>query len=252
MSTSGINPVTLPLGLRSSVIKAIKTEKTEQCLWRTLAGDEEHAEKSIIKKEDDLAATDPFNVGMMKVLDGYNLDIDAVDVDKILLSTLEEIENKQQSRNSDKSDIDINEKIEFNKVDGEMTVAEGEGSLNVLKEPIMRLTEEETNRLQLLINDTQFTLRKCCPVFLFQADMAAMIDVFILRKTLVQLSMTINLKILTLFSANRQTFPSCLTAGQGGTVHGDTVSAGDDEGVHTVPPGAELLPLQNYVRHALL
>ena len=175
---SGINPVTLPLGLRSSVIKDVKTEQTEQCLWRTLAGNEEHAEKSIIQKEDDLAATDPFNVGMMKVLDGYNLDMDTVDVDKMLLSTLEEIENKQQSSHCDKSAIEINKKIEVNKVDGEMTVVGCEGSLNVLKEPIMRLTEEETNRLQLLINDTQFTLRQCCPVFLFQADMGEMIDVF--------------------------------------------------------------------------
>ena len=187
---SGINPVSPPLGPRSCEIKDVKSEQTEKYFWRTLAGNEEHAEKSIIKKEDDLAATDPFNVGMMKVLDGYNLDMDTVDVDKILLSTLEEIENKQLSSHNNKSHININEKIEFNKVDGEMTVAEGEGSLNVLKEPIMRLTEEETNRLQLLINDTQFTLRKCCPVFLFQADMAAMIDVFILRKTLVQLSLT--------------------------------------------------------------
>ena len=144
-----------------------------------MAGNEEHAEKSIIQKEDDLAATDPFNVGMMKVLDGYNLDMDTVDVDKMLLSTLEEIENKQQSSHCDKSAIEINKKIEVNKVDGEMTVVGCEGSLNVLKEPIMRLTEEETNRLQLLINDTQFTLRQCCPVFLFQADMGEMIDVLL-------------------------------------------------------------------------
>merc|ERR1719418_189667 len=56
----------------------------------------------------------------------------------MLLSTLEEIENKQQSSHCDKSAIEINKKI-------------------------------EANKLQLLINDTQFTLRQCCPVFLFQA-----------------------------------------------------------------------------------
>ena len=159
-------------------MKDEKKEQTEQNLWCNVVDIKEHKEKSIITKEDDLASTDPFNVGMMNVLDGYNNDIDAVDVDKILLSTLEEIENKQQSSHSDKSAIKINEKIELNKVDEEMMVVEGEGSLNVLKEPIMRLTEEETNRLQLLINDTQFTLRQCCPVFLFQADMGAMIDFF--------------------------------------------------------------------------
>ena len=160
-------------------MKDEKKEQTEQNLWCNVVDIKEHKEKSIITKEDDLASTDPFNVGMMNVLDGYNIDIDAVDVDTMLLSTLEEIENKQQSSHSDKSAIEINEKLELNKVDEEMIVMEGEGSLNVLKEPSMRLTEEETNRLQLLINDTQFTLRKCCPVFLFQADMGEMIDVLL-------------------------------------------------------------------------
>ena len=170
-TSSGVNPLPVHLEPRSSAVKDVKIEQTEQSLWRSIVDQEEHTEKSIITKEDDLASTDPFNVGMMNVLDGYNIDIDAVDVDTMLLSTLEEIENKQQSSHSDKSAIKINEKIELNKVDEEMMVVEGEGSLNVLKEPSMRLTEEETNRLQLLINDTQFTLRKCCPVFLFQADM---------------------------------------------------------------------------------
>merc|ERR1719297_353088 len=63
-------------------------------------------EKSIIE-EIDISATDPFHQSLMKILDGY--DVGRLDVDNILLSTLEEIENA--NKNSNEMDIKIKQEI---------------------------------------------------------------------------------------------------------------------------------------------
>ena len=98
-------------------------------------------EKSIIE-EIDISATDPFHQSLMKILDGY--DVGRLDVDNILLSTLEEIENA--NKNSNEMDIKIKQEIkEEVPLDAGPEYC-GYGKLSVITGPYMRLTIEETNR----------------------------------------------------------------------------------------------------------
>ena len=99
-------------------------------------------EKSIIE-EVDISATDPFHQSLMKILDGY--DVGGLDVDNILLSTLEEIENA--NKNFNKVDIKIKEEIKTEEAPLD-AVPEycGYGKLSVITGPYMRLTTEEASR----------------------------------------------------------------------------------------------------------
>merc|ERR1719410_3214465 len=120
-------------------------------------------EKSIIE-EIDISATDPFHQSLMKILDGY--DVGRLDVD-ILLSTLEEIENA--NKNSNEMDIKIKQEVnEEVPLDAGPEYC-GYGKLSVFTGPYMRLTIEETNRLQTLIDDPQFPLKMCGPSSLYHA-----------------------------------------------------------------------------------
>ena len=102
---------------------------------------ETQREKSIIE-EIDISATDPFHQSLMKILDGY--DVGRLDVDNILLSTLEEIENA--NKNSNEMDIKIKQEIkEEVPLDAGPEYC-GYGKLSVITGPYMRLTIEETNR----------------------------------------------------------------------------------------------------------
>ena len=100
-------------------------------------------EKSIIE-EIDISSTDPFHQSLMKILDGY--DVGRLDVDNILLSTLEEIENANKNYNK----IDIKKiKEEIKTEDAPLDAVPeycGYGKLSVITGPYMRLTTEEANR----------------------------------------------------------------------------------------------------------
>ena len=157
-------------------IKPLMTETPENTLSNRRAVIIENASAEI-KKEDNLIddfmepnimervnlfEKTPIHLSMAQFLDGYELGRD--DVDKLLLSTLDEVETRNRNSNEP---LDLKnytrQQLNFE------NESPGNSSIALMSGPYMSLTIEENNCIKNLVDRTQLIIKSCCPVSLYQA-----------------------------------------------------------------------------------
>ena len=120
----------------------------------------------------DLLEKSPIFVSMGQFLDGYELGRE--DVDNLLLSTLEEVENRNRTSNEPLDLKDYTRRQESNLEARKRDTGSNEenhrsSKLSDLLGPYMSLTTEENNCIKRLMDNTQQIIKSCCPVSLYQA-----------------------------------------------------------------------------------
>ena len=126
---------------------------------------DDYMEPSIIDKVD-LLTNDPLYISMSQFLEGYELGRN--DVDKMLLSTLDEVETRNKMSLNEPLDLKNYFKLQVKRENNDESNYR-RSDLSLITGPYMSITVEENNCIKRLVDNTQQILKRSCPVSLYQA-----------------------------------------------------------------------------------